>query len=991
MRPVRRNIQKMLESQYVSAADVQAWNAIYDFVETGDLSRLQNASAPRAWSSDDVFADVAPAAALDQDTARLVQALLVKGCARLVVIWYLNQVASERDPIDTHALLRKQIHDARQPVPELLQWTVEWAQLSRADGAPNSAGRWVLSHTNEEIVAALQRDLYGSARPRVLYLLMSSARDRLPGCVPGLLRSGKGAAVRTLLERDAARFEPYVDSYVAHEPDAESRQDALRQMHAQYGDRYHRQTSDAIVAWLLGAHPHWIGGLDAANWLIDHDARRAVETLAQCSAPFRSPDSIVSYAVARIGSAARPLLVAWLRHGNPLAVLAATRELVALDEHPDAALLRGAMAAAVSNTYGDAVVPFVELIAATPKLACCIDVLWECLGHPSPQVRRTASRALARRGEASVARALDLLRAGAAGTRLAAARVLIGVGTPETIAAVDRHLDAERNATTADEMLTALVEYRSRRGGTFHRADVARAIARDRARLAEPPRPWVDRSALPPLVDVEGAALSVDEVAYLLLRQSCCKEMVQDVVARPIYEQIDRAKSGDFALEVLRQFLRSPQEAKDRWALVVACRLGDERVVPLLTRQIHDWAASGRGKLAEWAVEALAVQGGDVALLAVDAIAIRYRSTNTNVGKAAGAALDRAADELGISRDELGDRIVPWLVFEPGAPKAYDADGRRLELRIGTDFKPRLIDVGKRKELASMPKSAGPAAVAEFAELKKTLRDVAKNQVLRVESLFIRQRRWPAARWKELFLGHPLLLPFAVGLVWGIYRDAALAGTFRALGDRTLTDADEEPVELPPDVVIGMVHPLELDDASITRWRAHLAEHEVESPFPQISRPVVRVSDAERGARVYTALNGTKLNAMTFKGRATRLGWRAGTVADAGSVESYYVEFPGSGTNAYLMLDDMFASIDREWEVTLRDLYFTRRANERDPYYYAGEPKNADAPHVLAFGDVPPVVFSEVLAGVATIAGKVSDGEPGQEDAAATSTEGSGP
>jgi HEAT repeat protein len=989
MRPVRRNIQKMLESQYVSATDVQAWNAIYDFVETGDAARLRSAPALRSCSSH-VFEDVAPAAALDQDTARFVQALLVTGCVRFVVVWYLDQVASERDGVDTHALLRKQLQDAGQSAPDLLERTVDWARLSREDGSPTSAGRWVMSHTDAAILAAASGLHLERGRASVLQLLLSNARDRLPGYVPGMLRSGKVGAVTTLLERDAAGFEPYVVGYLAEEQDADRRQEALRRMHAHYGDRYQRQTSDAVVTWLHGAYPQQIWGLDAVKWLVDHDTGRAVEALAQCNAPFRRPDSVVSYAVERLGSAARPLLVAWLRHWNPHAVLAATRALVALDERPDEELLRGAVGAAASNASADVAVPFVELIAATPKLACCIDVLWECLGHASLPVRRAASRALARRGDASAARALDLLGASAAGTRLAAAGVLMGIGTPQAIEAVDRHLDAERNAATADEILTALVDYRGRRGGAFTRADVARAIARDRARFAEPPRPWVDRSALPPLVDVTGAPLAPDEVAYLLLRQSCCKEMVQDVVARPIYDHVDRTKSGDFAFELLRQFLRSPQEAKDRWALVVACRLGDERVVPLLTRQIHDWAASGRGKLAEWTVEALALQGGDVALLAVDAIAIKYRSANANVGRAAGAALDRAADELGVSRDELGDRIVPWLVFPPGAPKSYDADGRRLELRIGTDFKPRLVDVAKRKELGSMPKSAGAEAVAEFAELKKTLRDVAKNQLLRVESLFIRQRRWSAARWKELFLGHPLLLPFAVGLVWGVYRGAALAGTFRALGDRTLTDAEDEPFDLPLDAEIGIVHPLELDDAGVARWRAHLVEHEVEPPFPQLSRPIVRVSDAERGARVYTALNGTKLNALTFKGRATRLGWRPGSVGDAGSVESYFVEFPGTGTNAYLMLQDMFASIDREWEVTLLDLYFTRGSSGGDRYYYAGEPKNADAPHVLAFGDVPPVVFSEVLAGVAAIAGKGPDGEAEEGEAPAPSGEGAG-
>ena len=50
-----------------------------------------------------------------------------------------------------------------------------------------------------------------------------------------------------------------------------------------------------------------------------------------------------------------------------------------------------------------------------------------------------------------------------------------------------------------------------------------------------------------------------------------------------------------------------------------------------------------RGRLAEYAVQALALLGTDAALLAVDAMAIRYRSKNKNIGKAVSEAFAEAA------------------------------------------------------------------------------------------------------------------------------------------------------------------------------------------------------------------------------------------------------------------------------------------------------------------------------------------------------------
>ena len=135
--------------------------------------------------------------------------------------------------------------------------------------------------------------------------------------------------------------------------------------------------------------------------------------------------------------------------------------------------------------------------------------------------------------------------------------------------------------------------------------------------------------------------------------------------AKPLYGMIDQAKSGDFALEILKGFLGSKADAADRWALTVAGLLGDDRIVPILNQQIRQWADSSRGKMAEYAVESLSLLGTDTALLTIDALAIRYRTKNKNVGRAAVEAFAATAENLGITPEELGDLVVPWLGFEP--------------------------------------------------------------------------------------------------------------------------------------------------------------------------------------------------------------------------------------------------------------------------------------------------------------------------------------
>ena len=190
--------------------------------------------------------------------------------------------------------------------------------------------------------------------------------------------------------------------------------------------------------------------------------------------------------------------------------------------------------------------------------------------------------------------------------------------------------------------------------------------------------------------------------------------------------------------------------------------LGDDRIVPILNQQIRQWADSSRGKMAEYAVEALALLGTDAALLTVDALAIRYRAKNKNVGRAAVEAFAAAAENLGITPDELGDRVVPWLGFEPGQKRIIDCGAKKVEARIGSDLKLQFIDLEKNKPVASLPKSAPKEVLAEFKELGATLREVVKAQTLRLENLMVRQQRWPVERWTELFTMHPVLLPMAV-------------------------------------------------------------------------------------------------------------------------------------------------------------------------------------------------------------------------------------
>ena len=450
--------------------------------------------------------------------------------------------------------------------------------------------------------------------------------------------------------------------------------------------------------------------------------------------------------------------------------------------------------------------------------------------------------------------------------------------------------------------------------------------------------------------------------------------MRPDVEARPLYALIDRASSGDFALELLKQFAATKADAADRWALAVSGLLGDDRVVPTLNSLIQHWADSARGKMAEYGVQALALLATDAALTTVDALSLRYRTKKKNVGAAAVEAFAEAAERRGLTVDELGDLVVPWLGFEPGKPRIVEAAGKRLQVAVNSEWKLVYRDVEKNKSVASLPKSAPEEVLAQLKNETAILKDVSKGQKARIENLMVRQHRWPVDRWRALFLEHPLLFPFATRLVWGAYdQENKLTATFRALEDRSLTTPADVAFALESVASVGIVHPLELDEAARSAWQTHMADYEITPPFSQLDRPVIAVKDDQRGQQMCGTYNGTSLNAMTFRavprssaGRAVRWPTPVAWMPTARSSRRRARGVPRPRWHVRGNRDG------RQYHAP--DFFFVRAGTVKIGSYVYDTPSDEADSRLIAFGEVPPVVFSEVMGDLARIAGQSVDG-----------------
>lgn len=978
--------------------------AIEQYVRTGDEKILaQIKPAPQtgwSWEGGALAAALGKSGSWTEENRRLVHVLHALRLLGSLGEWLDGALRQEKEGADAFAPIRIELESCEATTADIASALKQVRAFAR-DGKPTSAGRFVLSLADADLHSAIKSPPthHDFLNLELIGFLIDFAIDRVPLLLPLVLidrghqSNNGGAAASVILQKGGKRFESEVHAFFLSMKDpwhrfllaqsfydydsAKYSDEALAAARASLAGPSGMNNHGPVGEWMLAKYGAAVLD-DMVNYLDDKNQNKA----------WHWKTGILKAAVAALGKDALPAVHATLRgEAHSDLRLDAVNYLIALNDGSQDGLihseLEGFLKAEAdprpnyrtTDTYTLAV-RAIGLIGRWNPIRFS-ESLWQLFGHKSKAVRDAAARVLGLTGEGSVATATKLLRDKKAATRLAAVLVLTTANSAAALKALEDRLDDEADDTVRDAILLGLETAWATRGRKVTKKDVEARIARVAEKLTKAPADWIDEAKLPKLTFKDGKTLDKEAVRYLLYRQSRAKEMRPDIEAKALFALIDRTKSGAFALEILKGFLRSKVDAQDRWALTVAGLLGDDRAVPILSQQIREWADSSRGKMAEYAVEALALLGTDAALLMVDALAIRYRSKQKNVGRTAVESFNAAAASLGLTPEELGDRVVPWLGFEANQLRIIDCGGRKLEARIGLDFKLKYSDIEKKKPVASLPKTAAKEVLAEFKELAATLREVAKAQVLRLENLMVRQHRWPIERWRQLFPVHPLLAPFAMRLIWGVYDHAgALSFTFRMLEDRSFTQASDEPCELSAAAgKIGIVHPLELSADARPAWRTHVADYEIEPPFPQLDRSVVHLTPDRAQQKTLGDFTGIGINGMTFKGRAERLGWARGSVCDGGGITTYVKCFPAAGVDVLVGLDGMYIGIDMYSEIKLQDAFFVKTGSVEIGSYTYDEPRDEKDERLLRFADVPPIVYSEVMGDLQKISGKKEDAD----------------
>ena len=163
------------------------------------------------------------------------------------------------------------------------------------------------------------------------------------------------------------------------------------------------------------------------------------------------------------------------------------------------------------------------------------------------------------------------------------------------------------------------------------------------------------------------------------------------------------------------------------------------------------------------------------------------------------------ADELGLTSEQLGDRLVPDLGLAPSGTLVLDYGPRQFTVGFDEQLKPFVTDQAGRR-LKALPKPGAkddaelaPVAYQRFSGLKKDVRTLAASQIARFELAMVMQRRWTSEEFGEYFVGHPLLRHVVRRLVWATFAGGRGRRPVPGRGRPNLADVSDDAYILPDD------------------------------------------------------------------------------------------------------------------------------------------------------------------------------------------------
>ena len=369
---------------------------------------------------------------------------------------------------------------------------------------------------------------------------------------------------------------------------------------------------------------------------------------------------------------------------------------------------------------------------------------------------------------------------------------------------------------------------------------------------------------------------------------------------------------GDFSYDLFNAWLFAGANSKDGWAFRQLGMIGNDDAARKLVPLIRLWPGESQHQRAVTGLDVLAAIGTDVALMGLNGIAQKVKFKGLQ--EAAREKIQMIAEARGLSPEELADRLVPDFNLDEQGTMILDFGPRQFRVGFDEQLRPNVRD-SDGKLLTDLPKpnskddaEKSKEATDTWKTLKKDVKNIATQQVLRLELSMCSQRRWSEEVFRLFLAGHPLLGHLVRRLIWGAYdENGKLLHLFRVAEDGSYADGEDSPFDLSPDHKVGVVHVLELNEGQAAQFGQILADYQIIQPFRQLGRDSFQLTEEEKQSTSIDRLKNIKIPTGKILGLVNK-GWRRGPAQDAGLVWWFERPIPLEGHEIHMHLDPGIAT-----------------------------------------------------------------------------------
>lgn len=387
---------------------------------------------------------------------------------------------------------------------------------------------------------------------------------------------------------------------------------------------------------------------------------------------------------------------------------------------------------------------------------------------------------------------------------------------------------------------------------------------------------------------------------------------------------------------------------------------------------------------------------GQLALLKVK---VKFGTAQKEIEK----AFNTAAAKLGLPREEIEELGVPTYGLEDVGKRWESFCNDEFVAGITVDGRDAKLNWFKAdgKPIKSVPAKVKAEHKGDLKELQLAVKDISAMlpaQCERIDGLFLAQKNWPLAQWRERYLDHPLVGTIARRLIWLWRAEKAAAPVAMMWRGEGLVDVKGLPIKMGEGASVELWHPISRPADEVLAWRDFIQKHEIRQPFKQAYREVYPLTEAERRTNTYSNRFASHvIRQHQFNALCAARGWKNklrlmvdDTYPPASKVlpqwnlrAEYWIEGIGdgygtdtndSGTYLRLSTDQV-----RFYRIAASQNYAHAGGGGYTTNAAGAGTDNINEP--LPLDQIPPLVFSEVMRDVDLFVGVASVGnDPNWQD-----------